>query len=73
MILRIKYNTYLCNPNEGKRSNNGKLIYGVIGNTSAFGAEESRFEPWWINKRASKFEALFLCPKQTFWDYLTFN
>jgi hypothetical protein len=23
-----------------------KLVYGVTGNTSDFGSEESRFEPW---------------------------
>ena len=27
-----------------------KLSHGVIGNTSVFGTEESRFEPWWDNK-----------------------
>jgi hypothetical protein len=26
------------------------LSYGVIGNTSGFEPEESRFEPWWDNK-----------------------
>lgn len=25
------------------------LSYGVIGNTSDFESEESRFEPWWDN------------------------
>lgn len=28
----------------------GKLTHGVIGNTSDFGSEESRFETWWVNK-----------------------
>jgi hypothetical protein len=26
------------------------LTHGVIGNTSDFGSEESRFETWWVNK-----------------------
>ena len=37
-----------------------KLSYGVIGNTSVFGTEESRFEPWWDNKAAHFDERLFL-------------
>ncbi len=28
------------------------LTRGVIGNTSDFGSEESRFEPWRVNKSA---------------------
>ena len=31
-----------------------KLSHGVIGNTSVFGTEESRFEPWWDNKKNIK-------------------
>ena len=31
-----------------------KLSYGVTGNTSAFGAEESRFEPLWDNNKDSE-------------------
>ena len=27
------------------------MSYGVIGNTSGFGPEESRFEPLWDNKK----------------------
>jgi hypothetical protein len=27
-----------------------KRPFGVIGNTSDFGSEESRFETWWVNK-----------------------
>ena len=26
------------------------MSYGVIGNTSGFEPEESKFEPWWDNK-----------------------
>ena len=26
------------------------MTHGVIGNTSDFGSEESRFETWWVNK-----------------------
>ncbi len=29
-----------------------KLAHGVTGNTSDFGSEESRFEPWWANWEA---------------------
>ena len=29
-----------------------RLTHGVIGNTSDFGSEESRFEPWWVNKKS---------------------
>jgi hypothetical protein len=25
------------------------MTHGVIGNTSDFGSEESRFETWWVN------------------------
>ena len=28
------------------------MAYGVTGNTSGFGPEESRFEPQWANKKA---------------------
>ena len=34
------------------------LTHGVIGNTSDFGSEESRFEPWWVNIKSS-FRAAF--------------
>ena len=27
------------------------LSHGVTGNTSVFGTEESRFEPWWDNSK----------------------
>ena len=27
---------------------------GVTGNTSVFGTEESRFEPWWDNRKNNK-------------------
>jgi hypothetical protein len=30
---------------------NNILSYGVIGNTSVFGTEESRFEPLWDNNK----------------------
>ena len=30
------------------------MSYGVIGNTSVFGTEESRFEPLWDNKKLNK-------------------
>lgn len=30
------------------------MTHGVIGNTSDFGSEESRFEPRWVNKKAAK-------------------
>jgi hypothetical protein len=29
------------------------MTHGVIGNTSDFGSEESRFETWWVNKTFS--------------------
>ena len=29
------------------------MSYGVIGNTSGFGPEESRFEPLWDNQNGS--------------------
>jgi hypothetical protein len=32
-----------------------KLPYGVIGNTSGFGPEESRFEPWWGNYNLGRY------------------
>ena len=28
------------------------MTHGVIGNTSDFGSEESRFETWWVNKKS---------------------
>ena len=30
------------------------MSYGVIGNTSDFGSEDSRFEPWWDNRKYLK-------------------
>ena len=30
------------------------MSFGVIGNTSDFGSEESRFEPWWDNIKKNK-------------------
>ena len=35
---------------------------GVTGNTSVFGTEESRFEPWSANKRKGKAEFNILFP-----------
>jgi hypothetical protein len=43
--LQIKLNNlYICNPVFATT-----LTRGVIGNTSDFGSEESRFEPWRVN------------------------
>jgi hypothetical protein len=36
------------------RSLKEKLSHGVTGNTSVFGTEESRFEPWWDNYKEMK-------------------
>ncbi len=39
--------TYLCDTlRETQKESHPKLVYGVTGNTSDFGSEESRFEPW---------------------------
>ena len=35
------------------------MSYGVIGNTSVFGTEESRFEPLWDNKKQYNEEYFF--------------
>jgi hypothetical protein len=41
------------------------MAHGVTGNTSVFGTEESRFEPWWANskKNLSEMKGFFL-----FWN-----
>jgi hypothetical protein len=36
-----------------------KLSHGVIGNTSVFGTEESRFEPWWDNTKTFDLSGVF--------------
>ena len=38
------------------------MTRGVIGNTSDFGSEESRFEPWRVNKNPA-FAGFFFGPK----------
>ena len=39
------------------------LSHGVIGNTSDFGSEESRFDPWWDNfQNPSRNGGVFLFP-----------
>ncbi len=45
--LQNKKNLYFCTV-FSKRTNK-VLTRGVIGNTSGFGPEESRFEPWRVN------------------------
>ena len=57
---RIKF-FYTFAPSLTKRHNQG-LTRGVIGNTSGFGPEESRFEPWRVNqnKRNSQMWIPFL-------------
>ena len=42
------------------------LAYGVIGNTSVFGAEEYRFETYWANKKSLPFW-------KTFFIYLIYS
>ena len=34
------------------------MTHGVIGNTSDFGSEESRFETWWVNNEFSQRDRL---------------
>ena len=50
---RIKF-FYIFAPSLTKRHTKG-LTHGVIGNTSDFGSEESRFEPWWVNHESLQF------------------
>ena len=38
-----------CRMEEIPSDKNKTMSYGVIGNTSVFGTEESRFEPLWDN------------------------
>ncbi len=38
-----------CRMEEVPSDKNKTMSYGVIGNTSVFGTEESRFEPLWDN------------------------
>ncbi len=35
------------------------MTRGVTGNTSDFGSEESRFEPWRVNKKPRRFAGAF--------------
>lgn len=55
--LQEKYFLYFCTPKHER------LSCGVTGNTSDFGSEESRFEPWRDNngeKDLCKSKGLFL-------------
>ena len=40
------------------------LTHGVIGNTSDFGSEESRFETWWVNTSAGTSAGIFILTRQ---------
>ena len=52
-------------PKAIKKTSFGKLIlsYGVIGNTSGFEPEESKFEPWWDNKSEKIHKKTCKCKK----------
>ena len=44
----------------------GIVSHGVIGNTSGFGPEESRFEPWWDNKMLADKAGIFCIQGEKF-------
>lgn len=51
---------YLCDTlRKTKRFSKIELADGVTGNTSDFGSEESRFEPWSANKAFRYSESFF--------------
>ena len=47
-MFQVRKNLYFCTVFRKKA--NKVLTRGVIGNTSDFGSEESRFEPWRVNQ-----------------------
>jgi hypothetical protein len=49
-----KKTPYICVTLRKSNDLKGKLADGVTGNTSDFGSEESRFEPWSANRQSPK-------------------
>lgn len=47
------------------------LTDGVTGNTSDFGSEESRFEPWSVNSKVDKPEVKFSVTREFFFRLVT--
>ena len=56
-MFQNKKNLYFCTVFNEKAKKG--LTCGVTGNTSDFGSEESRFEPWQVNRRQEHIGALF--------------
>lgn len=52
-----KKSCYICDTKKGGGSFFCVLADGVTGNTSDFGSEESRFEPWSANYKPAQFES----------------